>query len=71
MFEALKDLDLDALPKAVKEAVSAAQQEAFDVAKSIAVMAASNASISERNAALATQIAELEAVNARLEHYVK
>ena len=57
MFNALKNLDLDALPADVRSAVLAAQEQALGLA--------------ETNAALTTQVAELEALNARLEHFVK
>ena len=57
MFNALKNLDLDALPADVRSAVLAAQEQALGLA--------------ETNAALTTQVAELEAMNARLEHFVK
>jgi transposase len=50
MFDALKNLDLDALPADVRAAILA---------------------VGEQNAALTTQVSELEALNARLEHFVK
>ena len=71
MFDALKSLDLTALPTEVRTAVLAAQTDADRQGEQIAALTESNASIAERNAALATQNAELEAVNARLEHMVK
>lgn len=57
MFDALKNLDLDALPADVRAAVLGLGQR--------------NAELEENNATLATQNAELEALNARLEHFVK
>lgn len=57
MFDALKSLDLKALPEPVRQAIVATQQEAFE--------------LTEQDATLATQNAELETVNARLEHMVK
>lgn len=57
MFDALKSLDLDTLPAAVQHAIRAVQTGAERQAEEIA--------------ALATQNAELAAVNARLEHMVK
>ena len=71
MFDALKSLDLNALPAEVRTAVLAAQTDADRQAEQNAALTESNASIAERNAALATQNAELEAVNARPEHMVK
>ncbi len=50
MFDALKNLDLDALPADVRAVVLA---------------------VGEHNAALTTQVSELQALNARLEHFVK
>ena len=57
MFDALKNLDLDALPADVRAAVLAMSEQALV--------------LTETNAALTTQNAELEALNARLEHFVK
>ena len=57
MFDALKSLDLKALPPEVRTAVLAAQEQI--------------SALTESNASIATQNAELEAVNARLEHMVK
>ena len=57
MFDALKNLDLDALPADVRAAVLGLGQR--------------NAELEENNATLTTQNAELEALNARLEHFVK
>ena len=57
MFDALKKLDLDALPADVRAAVLAVSEQA--------------SVLTETNAALSTQVAELEALNARLEHFVK
>ena len=57
MFDALKKLDLDALPADVRAAVLAVSEQALV--------------LTETNAALTTQVAELEALNARLEHFVK
>lgn len=57
MFDALKSLDLDTLPAEVQHAIRAVQTGAERQAEEIA--------------ALATQNAELAAVNARLEHMVK
>ena len=57
MFDALKNLDLDALPADVRAAVLGLSEQ--------------NATLTESNAALTTQNAELEALNARLEHFVK
>ena len=71
MFDALKSLDLTALPEEVQTAIRAAQHEALDVAMQSANLKRSAVHLTESNAALATQNAELEAVNARLEHYVK
>ena len=71
MFDALKSLDLEALPEGVREAVLAAQRDAIKLANRTAALVASNASIAEQNATLATQNGELAAVNARLEHMVK
>ena len=64
MFDALKSLDLDALPAGVREAVLAAQVDAQRQAEQISTL-------TETIASIATQNAELEAVNARLEHMVK
>ena len=50
MFNALVNLDLDALPADVRAVVLA---------------------VGEQNAALTTQVSELKALNARLEHFVK
>ena len=71
MFNALKSLDLTALPEEVQTAIRAAQHEALDVAMQSANLKPSAVHLTESNAALATQNAEFEAVNARLEHYVK
>ena len=57
MLDALKKLDLDALPADVRAAVLAVSEQALV--------------LTETNAALITQVAELEALNARLEHFVK
>jgi transposase len=57
MFDALKTLDLDALPADVRAAILDLSQRNLD--------------LEERTASLATQNAELEALNARLEHFVK
>ena len=57
MLDALKTLDLTALPDGLRDVVLAVQKQALDLA--------------EHNAALATQNAELEATNARLEHMVR
>ena len=57
MFDALKKLDLDAFPADVRAAVLAVSEQA--------------SVLTETNAALSTQVAELEALNARLEHFVK
>ena len=57
MLDALKNLDLDALPADVRAAVLAMNEQALV--------------LTETNAALTTQNAELEALNARLEHFVK
>lgn len=57
MFDALKKLDLDALPADVRAAVLAVSEQALV--------------LTETNAALTVQVAELEALNARLEHFVK
>ena len=57
MFDALKNLDLDALPADVRAAVLAVGEQALV--------------LTETNATLTTQVAELEALNARLEHFVK
>lgn len=57
MFDALKNLDLDGLPAEVRAAVLTVQEQALGLA--------------ETNAALTTQVSELEALNARLEHFVK
>ena len=71
MFDALKSLDLTALPEEVQTAIRAAQHEALDVAMQSANLKRSAVHLTESNAALATQNAELEAANVRLEHYVK
>ena len=71
MFDALKSLDLTALPEEVQTAIRAAQHEALDVAMQSASLRRSAVHLTDSNAALATQNAELEAANARLEHYVK
>ncbi len=71
MFDALKNLDLTALPEEAQAAIRAAQHEALDVALQSANLKRSAISLTESNATLTTQNAELEAVNARLEHYVK
>ena len=57
MLDALKSLDLTALPEGLQDVVLAAQKQAL--------------ALSGQNAALASQNAELEAVNARLEHMVR
>lgn len=64
MFDALKSLDLDTLPSEVRTAVLAAQTDAEMQARQISALV-------ESTATFATQNAELEAVNARLEHMVK
>ena len=64
MFDALKSLDLTALPSEVRTAILAAQTDADRRAEQISAL-------TESNATFATQNAELEAVNARLEHMVK
>jgi len=64
MFDALKSLDLDALPADVQAVVLAAQNRA-------SALIDQNAYLTESNAALSAQNAELEALNARLEHFVK
>ena len=71
MFDALKSLDLDALPAEVRRAVLAAQERISALTESNASIATQNAALVESNATFATQIAELEAVNTRLEHMVK
>jgi transposase len=64
MFDALKKLDLDALPAEVRAAVLAAQKQASQ-------LTTKHVNLTEHAAALTTQVAELEALNARLEHFVK
>ena len=64
MFNALKNLDLDALPADVRAAVLAAQEQASQ-------LTTMHINLTEHAAALTTQVAELEALNARLEHFVK
>lgn len=64
MIDALKALEVDALPADVRAVILAAQGQASGLVKQ-------NASLTENNAALTMQVAELEAVNARLEHFVK
>ena len=71
MFDALKSLDLDALPAEVRRAVLAAQERISALTESNASIATQNAALVESNATFATQITELEAVNTRLEHMVK
>ena len=63
MFDALNSLDLNALPAEVRIAILAAQTAAERQAEQISAL-------TESNATFATQNAELEAVNARLEHMV-
>ena len=57
MLDALKILDLNALPAQARAAVLGLSEQ--------------NACLTETNAALTAQNAELEALNARLEHFVK
>jgi len=57
MLNAFKCLDLNALPADVQAAVLAVGEQALV--------------LTETNATLTTQVAELEALNARLEHFVK
>ncbi|MFT4743735.1 MAG: transposase, partial [Yoonia sp.] len=57
MLDAIKTLDLNALPADVRAVLLGVGQRNVELEKS--------------NAALSTQNAELEAVNARLEHFVK
>ena len=64
MLNAFKSLDLNALPADVRAVVLAAREEVSWVLER-------NAALTETNATLATQVAELEALNARLEHFVK
>ena len=78
MFDALKNLDLDALPADVRAIVLAAHEQASSLLERNAYLTAQSvdlkrgtAGLTERNAALTTQVAELEALNARLEHFVK
>lgn len=55
MLDAFKKLDLDTLSADVHAAVLAMSEQALV--------------LTETNAALSTQVAELEALNARLEHF--
>ena len=71
MFNALKNLDLDALPTGARAAILAAQKEAFRLTAQNVDLMRRAAELTEHNAALTTQKAELEALNARLEHFVK
>jgi len=71
MFDALKNLDLTALPADVREAVLVAQKEVLELVAQNAGLARRTTELTESNAALAMQKAELEALNARLEHFVK
>ena len=71
MFDAFKSPDLTALLEEVQTAIRAAQHEALDVAMQSASLKGSAVQLTEINTALVTQNAELEAANARLEHYVK
>ena len=71
MFNALKNLDLDALPADVRAAVLVAQKEVFELVAQNAGLVRKAIELTESNAALAMQKAELEALNARLEHFVK
>ncbi len=71
MFDALKNLDLDALPADVRAAVLVAQKEVFELVAQNAGLVRKAIELTESNAALAMQKAELEALNARLEHFVK
>lgn len=71
MFDAFKSPDLTALLEEVQTAIRAAQHEALHVAMQSPNLKRSAVHLTEINAALVTQNAELEAANARLEHYVK
>ncbi|MFT7107565.1 MAG: transposase [Yoonia sp.] len=64
MLNSLKSRDLNALPTDVQAAVLAAH-------KQISSIVEQNAALTETDAALTTQVGELEALNARLEHFVK
>ena len=57
MLNAFKSLDLNALPADAQAAILAVCEQ--------------NAALTEINATLTTQVSELEALNARLEHFVK
>jgi transposase len=71
MLDALKNLDLDALPADVRKAVLVAQKEVLELVAQNAGLVRKATELTESNAALAMQKAELEALNARLEHFVK
>jgi transposase len=71
MLDALKNLNLDALPADVRAVVLAAQKEVFELIAQNAGLVRKATELTESNAALAMQKAELEALNARLEHFVK
>ena len=70
-FDVLKNLDLDALPADVRDAVLAAQKEVFKLVTQNVGLVRKATKLTESNAALAMQKAELGALNARLEHFVK
>ena len=71
MFDALKNLDLDALSADVRAAVLVSQKEVFELVAQNAGLVRKAIELTESNVALAVQKAELEALNARLEHFVK
>lgn len=57
MLNAFKSIDLDAFPADVQAAILAVREQVSGIV--------------EQNAVLTTQVSELEALNARLEHFVK
>ena len=71
MFDALKNLDPNALPSDVRAAIVSAQEEAFKLAAQNTDLMRKASELVERNTFLATQKTELETLNARLEHFIK
>jgi transposase len=64
MINAFKSLELNALPTDVQAAILAVGEQVKGIVEQ-------NATLTESNAILTTQVSELEALNARLEHFVK
>ena len=64
MLNAFKSLDLNTLPADAQATILVACEQVSGIVEQ-------NAALRESNATLTTQVRELEALNARLEHFVK